>query len=116
MTPAETLAPALNAPARARPVGQVLEGRRRRVVAIRKRVVATSVALFLALWLAIFAQLVTGHDPALSRSKASASTSASSSGSTSAATSSTSGSTGSSGSSGSTSSSGTVSSVTTSQS
>lgn len=79
MTPPQTLAPALNAPAQPPQVANVLEARRRHVTVIRMRVVAIAVAVFIALWIAIFAQLVTGHDPALSRNKTTAATTSSSS-------------------------------------
>jgi len=80
---------------------QPLAVRRRRVSLIRRRVIAIALAVFVSLWIAIFAQLVSGHDPALSRHKSTALTSTATS----------SGSSSSSGSSG-----GSVSSVTTSQS
>lgn len=44
--------------------------RRRRASTIRSRTVRGSLALFAVFWLAIFAQLVTGNDPALSRNSA----------------------------------------------
>jgi hypothetical protein len=55
-----------------------------RVRRIRRRVVGGSVALFLAAWLLIAAVLVSGHDPALSKttSVAAVSSSSDSSGST----------------------------------
>jgi cytoskeletal protein RodZ len=67
-------------------VAERLNARRRRIIAIRKWVVAIALALFLAVWTVIFAQLVTGHDPALARGKSTStaamqSNSASSSGS-----------------------------------
>jgi hypothetical protein len=43
------------------------EARRARVRRIRARVIAGSVALFLAVWMVITVVLVTGHDPALAR-------------------------------------------------
>lgn len=50
----------------ARQIGaERLQARRRRTKVIRKRVVALAVTGFLALWGVIFAQLVSGHDPAL---------------------------------------------------
>jgi hypothetical protein len=66
-----------------------------RVRLIRRRIVAGSVALFVAAWLLITILMVTGHDPALSKSTAasvassSGSTGSSGSGSTSSASSST---------------------------
>jgi hypothetical protein len=42
-----------------------LAGLRRRVGAVRRRTVAFSVALFTAAWVAVFAQMVSGHDPVL---------------------------------------------------
>ena len=45
-----------------------LSRRRRRVKLIRKRVVAGAVALFVAVFGGITAQLASGHDPALSAS------------------------------------------------
>lgn len=44
--------------------------RRRRASTIRSRTIRGSLALFAIFWLAIFAQLVTGNDPALSRNGA----------------------------------------------
>jgi len=43
----------------------ILKKRRARIRILRRRVVACSVALFLALWIVIFVQLASGHDPAL---------------------------------------------------
>jgi hypothetical protein len=43
--------------------------RRRRVSIIRSRTIRASLGLFAVLWAIIFAQLVTGNDPALSRSR-----------------------------------------------
>lgn len=40
----------------------------RRIHALRMRVVAISVALFLAAWAGLFVQLISGHDPALASS------------------------------------------------
>jgi hypothetical protein len=42
---------------------------------IRKRVIATAAAVFVAAWSVIFFQLVSGHDPGLSKSSAAASSS-----------------------------------------
>lgn len=47
---------------------QRLAERRHRVRRIRKWVIGMSVAVFLAVWALIFANLVSGHDPALSKS------------------------------------------------
>ncbi len=44
------------------------QARRDRHRAIRRRAIGITLALFLAVWLAIFGQLITGHDPALARS------------------------------------------------
>lgn len=64
-------------PAEARQLGaQKLHARRRKTTLIRQRVVAIAVALFLALWAIVFAQLVAGHDPALASSKSAATTTA----------------------------------------
>jgi uncharacterized membrane protein YgcG len=95
-----------------------------RVRMLRRRIVAGSLALFVAAWLLITVVLVTGHDPALSKSTAAtvASSSGTSSGSTSSSSESTnSGSSGGSSTSGnqtggSGSSGGSTSSVTTQQS
>jgi hypothetical protein len=117
-----------NDAAAARARGQALRSARvARARSIRRRVISSAVALFVAVWLMIAIVLVSGHDPALAR-KASTASSATTVASTPTATTS-SGSTGStgstdvqsSGSSSSSSSSGSsansgVSSVTTSQS
>ena len=42
--------------------------RERRIHALRMRVVAIAVALFLAAWAGLFVQLISGHDPALASS------------------------------------------------
>ncbi|MDQ6804414.1 MAG: hypothetical protein M3065_05510 [Actinomycetota bacterium] len=42
-----------------------LRARRRRVRTLRRRVTAVVLAAFMALWIGIYAQLATGHDPAL---------------------------------------------------
>ncbi len=77
MTPPDGYSHALPNPAARRPapspqprtvdprVAERLEARRRRVAAIRKRVVTIAATVFLALWAMIFVQLVSGHDPAL---------------------------------------------------
>jgi hypothetical protein len=98
-------------PAAARARGQAIrETRLARARALRRRIVAGAVALFVASWLLITIVLVSGHDPALAKNSA-ASTTASTATS---GTSSTSSNTSSSSNGGS--SSGNVSSVTTSQS
>jgi cytoskeletal protein RodZ len=108
-----------NAQARGR---AMRDARLARARMLRRRIIAGSVALFVAAWLLITVVLVSGHDPALAKQSA-ASTVASSSPSTSSSSGSdsTSGTSSSSDSSSSSSSSGkssggTVSSVTTSQS
>jgi type II secretory pathway component PulL len=50
--------------------GKRRTARRRRVAMIRRRIAIGSLTLFLAAWSVIFAQMVTGHDPALSRRSA----------------------------------------------
>ena len=55
---------------------KIREARRARVRMIRARVVGGSVALFLAVWSLIAVVLITGHDPALARKTAAASTGA----------------------------------------
>jgi uncharacterized membrane protein YgcG len=45
-----------------------LEARARRIRMIRRRVIAGALALFVATWVFITLQLVTGHDPALAKS------------------------------------------------
>ena len=47
----------------------VRQARLARVSAIRRRAVASALALFVATWLLITMLLVTGHDPALARPK-----------------------------------------------
>lgn len=93
--------------------GERLRARRRRVTRLRKRVIATALVTFVALWAVTFVQLVSGHDPALSQ-KSAAVTSTTSNGSSSGSgvTTSASGSGTTSASSGS----GTTSAITTSQS
>lgn len=56
--------------------------RRERTRRIRIAAVSVAVAVFLAAWLAIFVQLVSGHDPALSAAQASTSSGATSSAAT----------------------------------
>jgi hypothetical protein len=46
---------------------RALAERRRRVSRIRRGAIGGSIAAFAAAWVMIFAQLVTGHDPALAR-------------------------------------------------
>jgi hypothetical protein len=45
-----------------------IRSKRRRVAAIRSRTIRGSLALFAVAWAIVFGQLVTGNDPALSRS------------------------------------------------
>jgi outer membrane biosynthesis protein TonB len=47
-----------------------IRARRKRVSSIRTRTIRCSLALFAVAWAIVFAQLVTGNDPALSRSYA----------------------------------------------
>jgi hypothetical protein len=61
-----------------------------RVRTIRHRVVAGSVALFVAVWLLIAITLVSGHDPALARQTGSQATTSAASANTSSTTTSTS--------------------------
>jgi hypothetical protein len=49
--------------------------RRARARRIRRRLVALSATLFVAAWLAIFARLASGHDPALAQKRSTATTS-----------------------------------------
>ena len=42
-----------------------LAARKRQVARIRKWVAGVAVSVFIALWVVLFAQLVSGHDPAL---------------------------------------------------
>jgi len=58
--------------ARGNAIRQAFAIRRRR---IRRRVIVGAVALFVAAWLAITIVLVTGHDPALSKSTSTAASS-----------------------------------------
>jgi hypothetical protein len=103
-----------NDPAAARARGQAMrQTRLARIRTIRRRIIAGSVALFVASWLLITIVLVSGHDPALA--KKSSATTAVSTGSTTSGSSSSSGTSSSSTSSQNSGSSG-VSSVTTSQS
>jgi hypothetical protein len=63
-----------------------LGAHRRRTTRIRKRVLATAAVVFALVWAVLFVQLVSGHDPALSKTSAGAKTSsATPSGSTGAA-------------------------------
>ncbi|HTU87051.1 MAG TPA: hypothetical protein VMF57_15850 [Solirubrobacteraceae bacterium] len=90
-------------PAAARARGQAIRKMRlARVRTIRRRIIAGSLALFVASWLLITIVLVSGHDPALAKN--SSATTTTSSGTTTTSSSQTNG------------SSATVSSVTTSQS
>jgi hypothetical protein len=96
-------------PASARARGQALrQTRLARARAIRRRIIAGAVALFVASWLLITIVLVSGHDPALAK-RSSATTVASTPATTTTSSSSAS-------SSGSSSSGSSTSSVTTSQS
>jgi cytoskeletal protein RodZ len=82
MTPPDASSHALPFPGASRPVrsggrpqtggvvAQRLRARKRRVAMIRKRVTLLVVVAFLALWTVIFVQLVSGNDPALTRSSA----------------------------------------------
>jgi len=45
-----------------------IRAKRRRVQTIRRRTLRGSLALFAAVWAIVFAQLVSGNDPALSKS------------------------------------------------
>ena len=58
--------------ARRQAAAQRLAERRRRARTIRKWVIGMGVAVFLAVWALIFANVVTGNDPALSKSTAAA--------------------------------------------
>lgn len=103
-------------PTAARARGQAIrETRLARARALRRRIVAGAVALFVASWLLITIVLVSGHDPALAKNSA-ASTAASSATSGTSSTSSNTSSSSDGGSSSGNVSSGKVSSVTTSQS
>jgi small neutral amino acid transporter SnatA (MarC family) len=55
-------------------MNESISRRRRRAQLIRGRVVAGAVALFVAVFGGITAQLVSGHDPALAKSKATTTT------------------------------------------
>lgn len=55
---------------------RIRQNRRARVRRIRGRVVGYSVALFMVVWAVIAVVLVTGHDPALSRTTAAVASSA----------------------------------------
>ncbi|MGA2010030.1 MAG: hypothetical protein ABSH51_05785 [Solirubrobacteraceae bacterium] len=54
----------------------IRQARLERVRVIRRRVVGGAMALFLAMWVLITVNLVTGHDPALAREKVAESTAA----------------------------------------
>jgi hypothetical protein len=61
------------------PSQQALDARRARAAqirALRLRIVAVGVAIFVAAWVVIFVQLTTGHDPALAKAIAPAVTQA----------------------------------------
>ncbi len=107
-------------PAAARARGQAIrETRLARARALRRRIIAGAVALFVASWLLITVVLVSGHDPALAKKSAAASTASTSTSGTSTTSGDTSSSSGSSDSSSSSQNGGSssgVSSVTTSQS
>jgi len=77
--------------ARAR-AGEARAARAAKVKTIRRRVITGAVSLFVAAWLLIAVVLVTGHDPALTKSKSATATLASN---TTTATTGSSGSTGS---------------------
>ena len=64
-----------------------LEARARHIRTIRRRVIAGALALFVATWVFITLQLVTGHDPALAKSSGTSAVTAASSPSTSSSTS-----------------------------
>jgi hypothetical protein len=63
-----------------------LAARRARIAGLRKRFIAVSTAVFVAVWIAIFAQLVSGHDPALAAHSTSGQVASSSSSSGAAST------------------------------
>jgi lipase chaperone LimK len=60
---------------RRRVAGLRLRARRRREGELRRRAVLISAAVFAVLWVAVFAQLVSGHDPVLGRGTKTASVS-----------------------------------------
>lgn len=64
-----------------------LEARASHIRTIRRRVIAGALALFVATWVFITLQLVTGHDPALAKSSTMSAVTATSSPSTSSSTS-----------------------------
>ena len=64
-----------------------LEARARHIRTIRRRVLAGALALFVATWVFITLQLVTGHDPALAKSGTTSAVTAASSPGTSSSTS-----------------------------
>ncbi|HEV7808379.1 MAG TPA: hypothetical protein VGO80_21410 [Solirubrobacteraceae bacterium] len=49
------------------PAAAARRARAQRIHALRLRIVALGVAIFVAAWVAIFVQLETGHDPALAK-------------------------------------------------
>jgi hypothetical protein len=103
-------------PAAARARGQAIrETRLARARALRRRIVAGALALFVASWLLITIVLVSGHDPALAKNSSASTTAATTTSGTSSTSSNTSSSSNGGSSSGNASS-GNVSSVTTSQS
>jgi hypothetical protein len=63
-------------------MNESISRRRRRAQLIRGRVVAGAVALFVAVFGGIAAQLASGHDPALAKSKSKSTTASSSTKST----------------------------------
>jgi cytoskeletal protein RodZ len=86
MNPTESIPPP-NPPEKDRQVARanaqkVLARRRRHIQIIRKRAIVGSVAVFAAAWVAIGFQLVSGHDPALSKSSQAAVVASTSSGGT----------------------------------
>jgi uncharacterized membrane protein YgcG len=103
-------------PAAARARGQAIrETRLARARALRRRIVAGALALFVASWLLITIVLVSGHDPALAKNSSASTTAATTTSGTSSTSSNTSSSSNGGSSSGNASS-GNVSSVTMSQS
>jgi len=104
-------------PADARARGQAMrQTRLARARALRRRIIAGAVALFVASWLLITVVLATGHDPVLAKNAAASTTAATTSSGTSTTASSSSSSNDTSSSSNDGSSSNNVGSVTTSQS
>jgi cytoskeletal protein RodZ len=70
------------------PANERLRAYRRRLWRIRKRLIVTAIVLFAVLWSVIFVQLVSGHDPALAKKSAAATSSTSSAATSSGTTSS----------------------------